>query len=575
MSTTLYRKYRPSDFSQVIGQKHVVQTLQNAIKSGRIGQAYLFAGPRGTGKTSIARIFAKAINCADLVGEERAATKSSIRRSDAKADSSNKAEPCLQCNACKTILDGRALDIIEIDAASHTGVDNIRELRETVKLPPSSLKYKVYIIDEVHMLSGGAFNALLKTLEEPPTHVVFILATTEVHKIPETILSRVQRFDFTRLTIEEIIKRLGQIAKLEKVNVEPEALEIIAASSEGGMRNAESLLGQVIALEDKKVTAEEVEFILGTVSEKEIADFVGQIVGHDYSAAFSRIADLRESGIDFKNFGKALLNYLRQMLVLKINPELGGKLSYELTKERLGQIQKQISEIETDAVLEMINIIQENTERFKNSQIPQLYLEASVASLAVKFDKSRLDPSAINANDSRRDGKATREVIDNSPSAPPVTQAEIEKKKTAETKSPVENNPARISEEPKKESEKPARKEAASGDLELVLARWLDIMDSLKSYNHSLSSVLKMASPSLIEGNTLIIKTKYDFYKDKITETKNRLTIEDAIDKITGVNLKIKTLTEKEFRIEYPDFKEKKSILQEAVDIFGGKIVKE
>src|SRR3990172_6531285 len=186
MNTTLYRKYRPAAFSEVIGQKHVVQTLRNAVKSNRIGQAYLFAGPRGTGKTSIARIFAKTINCEYI----------------------KNGEPCLKCNSCKLITEGRALDIIEIDAASHTGVDNIRELRETVKLPPSSLKYKVYIIDEVHMLSGGAFNALLKTLEEPPARVVFILATTEVHKIPETILSRVQRFDFTRLAIEEIIKRL-------------------------------------------------------------------------------------------------------------------------------------------------------------------------------------------------------------------------------------------------------------------------------------------------------------------------------------------------------------------------------
>jgi len=402
MSTTLYRKYRPSDFSQVIGQKHVVQTLQNSIKSGRIGQAYLFAGPRGTGKTSIARIFAKTINCAHL----------------------KNGEPCLKCDSCKTILDGRALDIIEIDAASHTGVDNIRELRETVKLPPSSLKYKVYIIDEVHMLSGGAWNALLKTLEEPPEHVVFILATTEVHKIPETILSRVQRFDFTRLTIEEIIERLKQISKLEKVSVEPEALEIIAASSEGGMRNAESLLGQVIALEDKKVTAKEVEFILGTVSEKEIADFVGQLVEHNFPAVFSRIADLRESGIDFKNFGKALLNYLRQMLVLKINPDLGKKLSYELTKERLGQIQKQIAEIEIDAILDMINILQENTERFKNSRIPQLYLEASIARLAVNSDDS--------------------------PAPPIATQTDVKKKKPAEEKSAAENRSPKTSAEPKK-----------------------------------------------------------------------------------------------------------------------------
>ncbi|MDP1845547.1 MAG: DNA polymerase III subunit gamma/tau [Candidatus Moranbacteria bacterium] len=546
MSTTLYRKYRPSDFSQVIGQKHVVQTLQNSIKSGRIGQAYLFAGPRGTGKTSIARIFAKTINCAANL--------------ETKFPSG---EPCLKCDSCKTILDGRSLDIIEIDAASHTGVDNIRELRETVKLPPTSLKYKVYIIDEVHMLSGGAFNALLKTLEEPPEHVVFILATTEVHKIPETILSRVQRFDFTRLTVEEIIERLKQIAKLEKVSVEPEALEIIASSSEGGMRNAESLLGQVIALEDKKITAKEVEFILGTVSEKEIADFVGQLVAHNFPAVFSRIADLRESGIDFKNFGKSLLNYLRQMLVLKINPDLGKKLSYELTKERLGQIQKQITEIEIDAILDMINILQENTERFKNSQIPQLYLEASIASLTVNSGKSRRAEAAVS------------EVIDASPAPPIATQINNNKKETAEIKQAAENKSFKTSAEPKKELAEAVKKEISGDDLELVRSRWLDIIDSLKSYNHSLSSVLKMASPSLIEGNKLIVKTKYDFYKDKITETQNRLTIEDAIDKITGVNLKIKTLTEKEFQAEYPDFKEKKSLLQEAVDIFGGKIVKE
>src|SRR4030042_2870187 len=308
MSTTLYRKYRPQTFSEVIGQRHVVQTLQNAVKSGRIGQAYLFAGPRGTGKTSVARIFAKTVNCPDK----------------------KLGEPCQKCDSCKTILDGRALDIIEIDAASNTGVDNIRELRETVKLPPSALKSKVYIIDEVHMLSGGAFNALLKTLEEPPMHVIFILATTEVHKIPETILSRVQRFDFTRLTIEEIIKRLSQIAKLEKVKVDPEALEIIATHSEGGMRNAESVLGQVIALEDKKITTKEVEFLLGTVSEKFTAEFADLIIEKKYPEIFSRISELRETGVDFKNFGKSLLNYLRQMLVIKINPDLGKNLSYEL-----------------------------------------------------------------------------------------------------------------------------------------------------------------------------------------------------------------------------------------------------
>jgi len=536
MSTTLYRKYRPATFSEVIGQKHVVQTLQNAIKSGRIGHAYLFAGPRGTGKTSIARIFAKTINCEHL----------------------KNGEPCLKCNSCKLISEARALDIIEIDAASHTGVDNIRELRETVKLPPSILKNKVYIIDEVHMLSGGAFNALLKTLEEPPANVVFILATTEVHKIPETILSRVQRFDFTRLTIEEIIKRLAEIAKLEKVTVDREALEIIASSSEGGMRNAESLLGQIIALEDKKITAKEVEFILGTVSEKFTAEFIDLVIRKKYPEVFSKIGELREMGVDFKNFGKSLFNYFRQMLVISINPELGEKLSYEITKERLGQIKKQIASVEIGEILNFINILQENTERFKSSPLPQLFLEVSIASLAA--DSMPFDPSPFHKG---RAGEGFKKNKNKNPPQSPFIKGE------EKNKSDSVNGKSALIEKPKT-----ANKNSTT-DFEFVLSNWPGVIESLKSYNHSLSSVLKMSRPALIDGNYLILKTKYDFYKEKIADTQNRLTIEDAIDKITGVSLKLKTLTEKELETTYPDFKEKKNLLEEAADIFGGKIVKE
>jgi DNA polymerase III subunit gamma/tau len=536
MSTTLYRKYRPATFGELIGQKHVVQTLKNAVKSERIGQAYLFAGPRGTGKTSIARIFAKTINCQHL----------------------KNGEPCLKCDSCKNILDNRALDIIEIDAASNTGVDNIRELRETVKLPPSSLKYKVYIIDEVHMLSGGAFNALLKTLEEPPTNVVFILATTEVHKIPETILSRVQRFDFTHLTIEEIIKRLEEIAKLEKVKVDREALEIIASSSEGGMRNAESLLGQIIALEDKKITTKEVEFILGTVSEKFTAEFIELIIQKKYPEVFSKIGELREMGIDFKNFGKSLLNYLRQMLVLKINPDLGKKLSYEITKERLEQIKTLISSVDTSEILDFINILQENTEKFKSSPILQLFLEVGIAKLAARLDNPTLQ------RDSASSEKIGETKIETIPVKKESSLKNTEKRDRTSTNTPA--NAQLIEKSNKKQTNN-------STDIDLVISNWNEIIDSLKSYNHSLSSVLKMSQPALVDGDFLILKTKYDFYKEKLVEITNRLTIEKAIDKMTGVTLKLKPVTEKEISEQYPDFKEKRSLMQEAVDIFGGKIV--
>ncbi len=543
MSSTLYRKYRPATFSEIIGQKHIVQTLKNSVKSGRIGHAYLFAGPRGTGKTSIARIFAKSVNCPDK----------------------KTGEPCLKCESCKTIAENRALDIIEIDAASNTGVDNIRELKETINLRPSSLKYKVYIIDEAHMLSGGAFNALLKTLEEPPAHVIFILATTEVHKIPETILSRVQRFDFTRLTIGEIKKRLEEIAKLEKVKVDSDALETIAAHSEGGMRNAESLLGQIIAFEDKQITAKEVSFILGTASERTVTEFASSVLSGDIAAVFSQIGALREAGADFKNFGKDLLNYFRQMLVVKINPELGKKMSYEIAPERLEKLNSQARSATLENILGFINNLQKNIELFKNSPLPHLYLEVATAGFAHPAEPDISSGSNLPSPHRENLGKQPKPQENNNLATAKPSEKKT-KEETAKKKLPEKKMP----------HDAPAGKaQPAQGDLDLVIMNWPGVIEALKSYNHSLSSVLKMSQPAFFDGKNLVLRTKYSFYKDKIAETKNRLTIEEAIAKITGVNSKLRPLTEKEFKDAYGDIKQDKSLLQEAMDIFGGKIVSE
>ena len=334
-----------------------------------------------------------------------------------------------------------------------------------------------------------------------------------------------------------------------------EALEIIATSSEGGMRNAESLLGQIIALEDKKITTKEVEFLLGTISEKELSDFVGAIIEKNIPESFSKISKLRESGIDFKNFGKSLLNYLRQMLVLKINPELGKKLSYELTKERLKQINDQINNIELSEILDLINTLQENTEKFRNSPIPQLFLEVSLAKTVCRR------PAPANT-------AATPASSKNETALAALLQVELSAKK---------KEIASKNDKPEETDAKFRNKNVNNPDEDfgLILSRWLDIIESLKIYNHSLSSVLKMSQPMLIDGKYLILRTKYSFYNDKISETQNRLTIEKAIDKITGVVLRLKAITEKDFSSQFPDFKEKKSLIQEAVDIFGGKIVKE
>jgi len=544
MSETLYRKYRPKNFSEIIGQAHIVRTLSNSITNNRIGHAYLFTGPRGTGKTSIARILAKTINCENL----------------------NSAITCEKCPSCKIITEKKSLDIIEIDAASNTGVDNIRELRETVALSNASLKFKVYIIDEVHMLSTGAFNALLKTLEEPPTHVVFILATTEIHKVPQTILSRCQRFDFTRLPIQNIIEKLILIAKAEKVKIEKEALEMIAISAEGGMRDAESLLGQIISLEDKNITVKEVEEILGTADKKTAEEMAEMIVKKNSSGAISKINELLENGYDLEIFNKSLVNYLRQMMIVKVDANLKKYFSAEMTTERLEKMVQLCKTAELPQIISAINLFMEAQSKISSFILPQLPLEIAVIKATHKFpvesSEYEVESAPVNKTNS---GVKSPEITTNNNAVEntPIQKTEI----ITEEIQPV------IAEE----------KFVDNGqdlDMEKVRANWKKLLIDIRPFNHSLSALLCNCQPTQTKKNVLTLATPYDFYRERLNDANNKLTVEQVFSKILKSTIRIEIVIDKnlipKIQEEQPPKKsEQNSLLTDALEIMGGKVVEE
>ncbi|MDO8515929.1 MAG: DNA polymerase III subunit gamma/tau [bacterium] len=333
MGQAFYRKYRPKNLSDLLGHETNVEVLQNAAKGDRLGQAYLFYGPRGTGKTTSARLIAKLLNCEK-------------RHEDAKFRAQG--EPCNECRSCREIDAQNSLDVIEIDAASNRGIDEIRDLKEGIKTAPAASKYKVYIIDEAHMLTGPAFNALLKTLEEPPAHAAFILATTEYEKLPATITSRTQRFLFKKIAKEKIMEKLSSIAKAEKISAEPDALELIAASGDGSLRDAESLLDQISA-GGGKVTLELAERLIGRVGFKKIEELASRIMKRDLKNSIGFLQEINDEGYNLVSFTKDLIHYLRKVLSLSLDPSLEKIFHGELTAEEINRMKKLLPLVKTDA----------------------------------------------------------------------------------------------------------------------------------------------------------------------------------------------------------------------------------
>jgi len=358
------RKWRPLVFEDVLGQQHIATTLRNAIRLQRIAHAYIFSGPRGVGKTSMARILAKAVNCR----------------------SPHEINPCNECDMCKEITEGRSLDVIEIDGASNRGIDEIRNLRESVRYGPSKGKYKVYIIDEVHMLTKEAFNALLKTLEEPPSHVLFIFATTEVHKVPSTILSRCQRFDFRRIPLEQIVERLRFIAQKEGISIDEESLLRIAKRGEGSMRDAQSIFDQVASFAGGTITAAETKSVLNIVDEEFFFRVTGLVKSGDTREAVKLAAEIINRGYDIREFLSGVAEHLRNLLVCKAtNDETLLEVSPQMRKRYIEEVHQ--GELSEEDLLRLLRLVVETENAVRWSPQPRYRLEACLLQIA-KFDKT-------------------------------------------------------------------------------------------------------------------------------------------------------------------------------------------
>jgi len=535
--STLYRKYRPKTFHDVVGQQHIVTTLSNALTLDRVGQAYLFTGPRGTGKTTLARIFAKAVNCLNR---------------------GKSAEPCAKCTHCLLMEEGRSMDIIEIDAASHTGVDNIRELRETISLPPSLGARKIYIIDEVHMLSMGAFNALLKTLEEPPAHAMFILATTALHKVPDTIVSRCQRFDLGRFPVTSIIEKLERIAKAEKMTIEPKALQVIALASEGGMRDAESLLTQIHSLEVKKITEDLVIDILGTAKHETFVELFTDIHKGELLAALSHVRKLSEEGRDFRVLITGFMYFLRDLLLFTASSSVPPLLKSGLTKDQEVELKKMATTTDSLSIVSLLEILAEAQKNSSQAVISELPLEiALVKMIAVLEDNPHMDSHQTTPTAGSSASNSAPEKKKSTPTSPDSTKNATEVQVTPQTLNPV------ISE----------TVETPETSLSHIKENWHAILETAKEMNASLSLALSTAIPKHLENNHVILGVKYPFHKERLDEKANQLTLVEAFDRILGFKL--------DFKVEVEEPKETSTIqesysdnplISQALNLLGGKV---
>jgi len=559
MSQVFYRKWRPQTLAEVVGQEPITRTLLNALALGKVAHAYLFCGPRGTGKTSTGRILAKAVNCL----------------------TNGQGEPCNSCTLCQAVAEGRALDLVEIDAASNRGIDEIRDLRGKIAFAPNIAKYKVYIVDEVHMLTEPAFNALLKTLEEPPPHAIFILATTEAHKVPLTILSRCQRFDFRRLSLPAVVAKLQYICDQEGISIDPQALALVAKSAGGSLRDAENILEQLVLRYNSDVTLEQVQSELGLSADQRVRELAEYILKKNVSAGLITINSVSTDGLDLRQFTRSLVGYLREMLLVKA----GAEGSADTTSEVVAEMKQMGGDISLEDISRAIKLFSQVDFRIDSQSTLPLELAIVDCSLSATGTSRRLTPrdKTVGAATSSYAAahppvaKIARDSAVESPVSPPddvpvdifTESAKTSAQESAEVSEEVAGAAAPVIPHPIGPH--------TSHTVEDIKHHWNDFVNACRGMGSSgnLDALLRKACEVVsLEDDNLVLGFYWDFQRSKIEDPKYRHLVEHKLQEVFGIPYRVRCILTPKNKEDRPQPGARNHLVEAALEM-GARIIDE